>query len=66
MPGRTEPLKPEVDYQLYLVLERIACALERANDLNSAAAEINAFNLKQLLAATQGGVIAAPGQILRK
>lgn len=47
-------------------LGRIGDALEKANELNAPAAEINAFNLKQLHAQLgQGGLIAAPGALLK-
>lgn len=48
------------DYDKLLIayLERIASALEEANRLNSPAHELNAFNVKQLRAATgQEGII---------
>ena len=75
MPGRIEGITtpwsddlnaPHQELSMLNVLLRIASALERANDLNAPAAEINAFNLKQLKAATEGGILSTPGQLIRK
>ena len=67
MPGRNVFEKQEdFEDQSIALLTRIATALEEANHLNAPAAEINAFNLKQLKAATEGGILSTPGQLIRK